>query len=88
MAASISGYGWRSSGLAWAAGDAGRLSIACEEMGSEAGYAFSDSEKTLRDVTGSEGMPCIPPYLKAASSCGESGRDFRRSFCRRFWNQI
>lgn len=30
----------------------------------------------------------MPPYLRAAISCGDSGRDFLRSFCRRFWNHI
>jgi len=37
---------------------------------------------------GSEDRNCMPPYLRAAISCGESGRDFLRSFCRRFWNHI
>lgn len=30
----------------------------------------------------------MPPYLRAAISCGDRGRDLRRSFCRRFWNHI
>lgn len=30
----------------------------------------------------------MPPYLSAAISCGDRGRDLRLSFCRRFWNQI
>lgn len=47
-----------------------------------------DPVDALKDG-GSEPMMCmLPPYLRAAISCGDSGRDFRRSFCRRFWNQI
>lgn len=38
--------------------------------------------------TGSDERICMPPYLRAASSCGESGRAFLLSFWRRFWNQI
>lgn len=30
------------------------------------------------------GITCIPPYCKAAISCGERGRDLRLSFWRRF----
>lgn len=30
----------------------------------------------------------MPPYRRAAISCGDRGRDLRRSFCLRFWNQI
>lgn len=37
---------------------------------------------------GSEDRICMPPYLRAAISCGERGRDFLRSFWRRFWNHI
>lgn len=34
------------------------------------------------------GETTMPPNLRAANSWGERGRDFRRSFCRLFWNQI
>lgn len=30
----------------------------------------------------------MPPYCRAAISCGDRGRDLRLSFCRRFWNHI
>jgi hypothetical protein len=45
----------------------------------------------LKDVwkdTGSDERICMPPHLRAASSCGDSGRAFLLSFWRRFWNQI
>lgn len=34
------------------------------------------------------GSTCMEPYCRAAISCGERGRDLRRSFWRRFWNHI
>lgn len=37
---------------------------------------------------GSDESTCIPPYCRAAISCGDRGRDLRLSFCRRFWNHI
>jgi hypothetical protein len=61
-----------------------------EAAGSEAGHAPAGAVATMLvlEAMGSEDMPGPPPYLRAAISCGESGRDFLRSFCRRFWNQI
>lgn len=58
-----------------------------ELAGSDAGKVFSGLQGVMF-VIGSDEMTCMPPYLRAAISCADRGRDFRRSFCRRFWNQI
>lgn len=35
-----------------------------------------------------DGADCEPLIPNAAISCGSNGRDLRRVFWRRFWNQI
>jgi hypothetical protein len=52
------------------------------------GQILSEARKLWVEVAGSEEKGFRPLYLKASISWAESGRDFRLSFCRRFWNQI
>ena len=50
-------------------------------------WALSELKDELKD-RGSDDRICMPPYRRAAISCGDNGRDFLLSFCLRFWNQI
>lgn len=51
------------------------------------GSVLSEQKVELKGTVSGK-TTCMPPYRRAASSWGERGRDFLRSFCRRFWNQI
>ena len=75
-----------SRGLSETCDDAGEGPLGVSGWPGAAAYGVSARIEDP-DIEGSATI-CMPPQRRAAISCDVRGRDLRRSFCRRFWNQI
>lgn len=60
----------------------------CGEARSKADVVGSSATSLTANDESADKIWTAPPYRRAAISSADNGLDFRRSFCRLFWNQI